>query len=389
LNAGVPWVQLRRPGTDRELVQRADELNTAIQQGTLKEFCDKKISENPGAEEWQLMSILFDEDTRRRLTSFVGFSREDIAAEVLSLKLADLKLDDPLNNKPTNSSPKKDKKNTPKSPIKEPEAPKEEAVPATDGADSSNAVDSLFGESAGGDDFLGGVAAPPPATAPERTPAAPAAPASAPVSAPLVGEAVGPNAVLDAAIKRAVICGEFEGAVDCCFRFGRLADALLLAATGGRELFQRTQERYLALNASQPFVKVTRSIVNHQLQTLVDESDPAAWKETLAILVTYATADEFASLCDSLATRLKEVGRDSKAATLCFICAGNVDRTVQIWLEEDAKTPGTPSLKLQGLIEKISVLLVLDVCKQEVVPGVVGDKYAEYAEVLASQVIMK
>ena len=46
-----------------------------------------------------------------------------------------------------------------------------------------------------------------------------------------------------AAIKRAVICGEFEGAVDCCFRFGRLADALLLAATGGRELFQRTQVR--------------------------------------------------------------------------------------------------------------------------------------------------
>lgn len=120
------------------------------------------------------------------------------------------------------------------------------------------------------------------------------------------------------------------------------------------------QERYLALNAGQPFVKVTRSIVNHQLQSFVsacpcrplcleprptshghhkslyasellltswyapislagghayarrvrgwwqvDESDPATWKETLAILVTYATADEFAALCDSLATRLK------------------------------------------------------------------------------------
>ena len=79
---GMASVQLRRPGTDSELLQRADELNTAIQQGTLKEFCDKKIAENPGAEEWQFMSILFDEDTRRRLTHFVGFSREDIAAEV-------------------------------------------------------------------------------------------------------------------------------------------------------------------------------------------------------------------------------------------------------------------------------------------------------------------
>lgn len=207
-SAGVAWAQLRRPCTDKELVHRADDLNTAIQQGTLKEFCDKKIRENPGVEEWQLMSILFDEDTRRRLTSFVGFSREDIAAEVLSLKLADLKLDDPL-NKPTNSSPKKDKKSTPKSPTKEPEVPKEEAVPATD-ADSSNAVDSLFGESAGADDFLGGIAPLAPAPAPELTPAAPAATASAPMVAPLVEEALGPNAVLDAAIKRAVICGEFE-----------------------------------------------------------------------------------------------------------------------------------------------------------------------------------
>ena len=85
---------------------------------------------------------------------------------------------------------------------------------------------------------------------------------------------------------------------------------MLLAATGGRELFQRTQERYLALNAAQAYVKVTRSIVNHQLQSLVDESEPRCWKETLAILVTYATADEFASLCDSLATRLKEVRND-------------------------------------------------------------------------------
>ncbi len=33
------------------------------------------------------MSILFDEDTRRRLTNFVGFSREEIAAEVLALGL--------------------------------------------------------------------------------------------------------------------------------------------------------------------------------------------------------------------------------------------------------------------------------------------------------------
>ena len=303
---GRPTVALRKPGTDTELLKRADELNAAIQQGTLKDYCGKKITENPDAEEWQFMSILFDEDTRRRLTNFVGFSREDIAAEVLALKLSDLKLDDPL-NKPKEGKSKKEKAKEAKAePPNEPEPPKEE-TPVANGEDSSsNAVDSLFGDSSGADDFLGGGDAPAAVPIVEETAApAPAAPAPAPMSVPLVEEAVGPNEVLDAAIKRAVICGEFEGAVDCCFRFGRMADALLLAATGGRELFQRTQERYLALNSSQPFVKVTRSIVNHQLQTFVDESDPATWKETLAILVTYATADEFASLCDSLANRLK------------------------------------------------------------------------------------
>jgi protein transport protein SEC31 len=60
---------------------------------------------------------------------------------------------------------------------------------------------------------------------------------------PLVSQPVPPNPVLDGAVKRAVIVGNFEAAVDLCLKFGRLADALLLAATGGRELFQRTQDR--------------------------------------------------------------------------------------------------------------------------------------------------
>jgi hypothetical protein len=36
-------------------------------------------------------------------------------------------------------------------------------------------------------------------------------------------------------------------------------------------------------------------------------------------------------------------------------------------------------------MEKICVLLVLDVCKQETVPAIVGEKYSQFAEVLVSQ----
>jgi hypothetical protein len=72
-----------------------------------------------------------------------------------------------------------------------------------------------------------------------------------------VSEPVPPNPVLDEAIKRAVIAGNFEAAVDCCVKFGRMADAMLLAATGGRELFQKTQERYFELMKHQSFMKIT------------------------------------------------------------------------------------------------------------------------------------
>jgi protein transport protein SEC31 len=99
-------------------------------------------------------------------------------------------------------------------------------------------------------DFLVGDHAPAPApdnqlAASQPAAAAPApAPVPVPVTMPLVSQPVPPNPVLDGAVKRAVIVGNFEAAVDLCLKFGRLADALLLAATGGRELFQRTQDRY-------------------------------------------------------------------------------------------------------------------------------------------------
>lgn len=51
----------------------------------------------------------------------------------------------------------------------------------------------------------------------------------------------------------------------------------------------------------------------------------------------FAEGDEWTSLCDALASHLLSSGF-TLAATLCYICAGNVDKTVDIWsrsLEKD------------------------------------------------------
>lgn len=44
----------------------------------------------------------------------------------------------------------------------------------------------------------------------------------------------------------------------------------------------------------------------------------------------FAQRDEWAMLCDALASKLMAAG-NTLAATLCYICAGNIDKTVEIW----------------------------------------------------------
>lgn len=44
----------------------------------------------------------------------------------------------------------------------------------------------------------------------------------------------------------------------------------------------------------------------------------------------FAQKEEWTILCDTLGSRLLTVG-NTLAATLCYICAGNIDKIVEIW----------------------------------------------------------
>ena len=74
----------------------------------------------------------------------------------------------------------------------------------------------------------------------------------------------------------------------------------------------------------------------------------SGWKETLAILLSYASADEWPDLCDALARKLA-AGGDSHAATLAWICAGNVDQTIKMWV----KSLHTTGISVSGLQVKV------------------------------------
>ena len=48
------------------------------------------------------------------------------------------------------------------------------------------------------------------------------------------------------------------------------------------------------------------------------------------VIIQFAHADEWILLCDTLVARLIAAG-DTAAATECYICAGNIDKAVDMW----------------------------------------------------------
>jgi protein transport protein SEC31 len=69
-------------------------------------------------------------------------------------------------------------------------------------------------------------------------------------------------------VKKALLVGNFEAAVNCCFETGNLADALVLAQCGGAELWTKTQERYFMREIpKRPFLSVVSAIIHSQVSS--------------------------------------------------------------------------------------------------------------------------
>ncbi len=78
-------------------------------------------------------------------------------------------------------------------------------------------------------------------------------------------------------------------------------------------------------------MRTVASIIKSELSVLVEEADLEKWQETLAILSTYAKSEEFPGYCGKLGERLEKESRNLDGATLCYMCAVNIKKTVAIW----------------------------------------------------------
>lgn len=192
-------------------------------------------------------------------------------------------------------------------------------------------------------------------------------------------------------IRKALVVGNFSAAVDVCLEAGLMTEALLLAQCGDPDLWARTQhEFFVRQRKRKPFLNILQSVIKNELMGYVLQSDLNKWRETLALLSTYGKSDEFNDMCEALANRLETEMNDIPSATLCYMCATNVERTIEFWATElkahnNAKG-STDTVALQQFVEKVVVYTSAHKVDDL---GVNGSKYfAEYAGLLASQGVL-
>ncbi|XP_059894472.1 protein transport protein Sec31A isoform X6 [Gadus macrocephalus] len=249
-------------------------------------------------------------------------------------------------------------------------------------------------------DIVPDIAAPPaaddtaaPVAAPAAAPAAAAAAAPAPAPTPAAvaqgGVHLAVSQDVDGLITQALLTGDFEGAVDLCILDNRMADSIILAIAGGSELLEKTQKKYFSKTHTK-LTKLISAVVMKDWTDILTSCDLANWKEALAAVMTYARPDEFSAFCDLLGGRL-EVSQDvvlQAQASLCYICAGNVEKVVSCWTRAQA---GYSPLSLQDLVEKVVVLrrAVEQARRGGAAPTASGvlleEMMGQYAGLLASQ----
>ncbi|XP_077671083.1 protein transport protein Sec31A isoform X7 [Eretmochelys imbricata] len=328
--------------TEKEFLNRSDQLQEAVQSEGFFNYCQKKIEAAQTDFEknvWSFLKVNFEEDSRGKYLELLGYRKEDLGQKITSAlnkeSLVDGKLEEALKESDQSVQSDEEDSHTTEEPFLG-KRTKEETEDLTPGKET-------FNISVSGD--------------------------------------------VDGLITQALLTGNFESAVDLCLHDNRMADAIILAIAGGQELLLRTQKKYFVKMQS----KITRlitAVVTKNWKEIVQSCDLQNWREALAAVLTYARPDEFAALCDLLGNRLENEGDNllQTQACLCYICAGNVEKLVACWTKaQDGNSP----LSLQDLIEKVVILRkavqFTRSMDADAVGALLAEKMSQYANLLAAQ----
>ncbi|GMP41389.1 hypothetical protein CsSME_00011514 [Camellia sinensis var. sinensis] len=362
---GASEVYVHNLVTENSLVSRSSEFEAAIQNGersSLRLLCDKKSQESESEDDretWGFLKVMFEDDgtARTKLLSHLGFSlpidAKDTLQDDLSQEAGAMGL--------------------------------EEKVAVKGGYAADNDVATFPSDN--GEDFFNNLPSPkaetPVSNSGDNYTVGGSVSNVDEMQQEIDGQEESADESFNDAVQRALVVGDYKGAVALCISANKVADALVIAHVGGALLWESTRDQYLKMSHS-PYLKVVSAMVNNDLMSLVNTRPLKTWKETLALLCTFAQREEWTLLCDALASRLMAAG-NTLAATLCYICAGNIDKAVEIWsrnLTSEHERKSYVDL-LQDLMEKTIVLALASGQKQFSVS--LCKLVEKYAEILASQ----
>ncbi|MEW5306110.1 MAG: hypothetical protein WDW36_008602 [Sanguina aurantia] len=373
--------------TEHELVARSEAFEAAIEGGntdTLHDFCVSKAQADPElsagtseskaqeAETWSFLSILYEaEEARRSILNKLGF--KDIPERLTQQPNGDAEMD------PAGSTNGHADAGTVGHGVHgvgglmRQLSMKDGVRPAVEVPTQRPSMGGIEGFGADDPDFFDNLDDLPPSTPSSPRQAGvfgatgPDAAGSVTSPTPHSAEAAAANGQLsrttsaappcsnelEAEINTALIVGNYAAAVEHCFKAARYADALLIANTAGKTLYQQVMRRYLR-KAPHPYQAIISANIEGDYAGLVKGRLVGQWRETLALLCTYTERDHFRVLVDQLATRLSQAGMFHEAS-LCWICGGHTDQAVAYWSK---KTQGaaTNIETMQNVIEKAVVM---------------------------------
>jgi protein transport protein SEC31 len=353
-------IQISPFSVDSDVGSATETFEKALLSGNIGSICESHISQAKTEQEkadWKVIETLISDNPRKKVTEYLGFSDqvEEAANSVSGLDLEE-KTDEP-------------------------------AERANGTAAKNSRLSTLFADGVDGDDFLSTIAA----TKGAKT--------DNPFH--LFSEE---DSASEKLITKALMLGQFEKAMTICLKEDRIADALIIANCGGKELLEKAQSVYLSRKSKGPnYLRLLSSVIGKNLWDVVYNADLSNWKESMATLCTYADPNEFPDLCEALGDRIIETGAP-KNASFCYLVGSKLEKVITIWITElqDAEKEGIEGLSgdssfsvharvLQNFIEKVTVFR--DVTKfQDTEQGLSSgwklaplyDKYTEYADIVAA-----
>ena len=342
---------------------------SALKQNDLKSICESKLTASTSIEEkadWKVIETLTSANPRKGLIEYLGFSSmEDEAADGIS--------------KLSVNGDEKDELTT--------------SQHSGSAAGKTNRLSAFF-DNADSDSFLADLAA----TKGAKT--------NSPFQV-----YTGQESEADRRITHALLLGQFEKALAVCLEENRMSDAFMIAICGGQKCIDKAQKAYFNKKEGGPnYLRLLASVVGKSLWDVVYNADLESWKEVMASLCTYASAEEFPDLCEALGDRLEEQIRTNgdsslrKDASFCYLSGSKLEKVVTIWIAEleekensalqDASSDSTFSLharSLQSFIEKVTVFREVTKFQDSDRRATSGwrlvalyDKYTEYADIIAS-----